>query len=139
LIDRAVIPKRPRLLSPEEFAAYSSDVCLHALFERQAARTPDAIALVFEDAQLSYAALDRQANRLAHDLVASGVGPDVRVGLCVDRSLDMLVARLAPFFADTPARLVVLDGETRDAAGPIEAPARAARALSIPHHSRSRS
>src|SRR5207248_10599344 len=61
----------------------------------QMARTPDAIAAVFEGEQISYRALSQRANRLARHLQARGVGPDVLVGLCVGRSLDMLVALLA--------------------------------------------
>ena len=64
-------------------------------FEAQVARTPDAVALVFEDETLSYAELNARANRLAHHLRALGVGPDVRVGICVERSLEMVVAVLA--------------------------------------------
>ena len=67
---------------------------LPALFAAQAARTPDAVAVVFEDAQLSYAALDAHANQLAHHLRALGVGPETVVGLCVERSLEMVVGLL---------------------------------------------
>ena len=73
--------------------------CPHAtlpeLFEAQVARTPDATALVFEDAALTYAALDARANRLAHHLIGRGVGPEVMVGLCFARSVEMLVGLLA--------------------------------------------
>ena len=61
------------------------------LFAAQVARRPDAIAVVFEDESLSYGALDRRANRLAHHLCALGVGPETVVGLCLARSLDMIV------------------------------------------------
>ncbi|MDX2093988.1 MAG: amino acid adenylation domain-containing protein, partial [Kofleriaceae bacterium] len=73
---------------------YPQDVCLHALFEQQVDRTPNAVAVVFEDSQLTYAELDRRANQLAHHLRARGVGPDVLVALCVERSLDMIVGIL---------------------------------------------
>ncbi|ETX03398.1 MAG: hypothetical protein ETSY1_00110 [Candidatus Entotheonella factor] len=73
----------------------SSDLCLHHMFEQQVARTPDAIAVVFEQHQLTYRELNRRANRLAHHLLALGVGPDVLVGLYVERSLEMVVGLLA--------------------------------------------
>ena len=67
---------------------------LPELFAAQAARTPDAVAVVFEDERLSYGELDARANRLAHHLRALGVGPEVVVGLCLERSLAMLVGLL---------------------------------------------
>jgi amino acid adenylation domain-containing protein len=69
--------------------------CVHELFEEQAGKIPDDIAVVFEGAQLSYAELDDRANRLAHHLRALGVGPEVCVGLHVERSVEMVVALLA--------------------------------------------
>ncbi|MBZ4423326.1 non-ribosomal peptide synthetase, partial [Myxococcus sp. RHSTA-1-4] len=69
--------------------------CLHGLFEAQAARTPDAIAVVFEDQQLTYRQLDERANRLAHHLRSLGVGPEVPVGIAVERSLELVVGLLA--------------------------------------------
>ncbi len=68
--------------------------CVHELFEREVDRAPDAIAAVFEGSALSYRELDRRANQLANHLRTLGVGPDVLVGLCVERSLEMLVALL---------------------------------------------
>jgi amino acid adenylation domain-containing protein len=73
--------------------------CIHELFEIQAARTPDAPALVFEGLTLSYAELNAQANRLAHHLVALGVRPDTRVAVCVPRGTDLMVALLATWKA----------------------------------------
>src|SRR3712207_3155988 len=67
---------------------------MHALFERQAALTPDAAALTFRDEHLSYSELNSRANRLAHHLRSLGVGPESRVGVCVERSVDMVVALL---------------------------------------------
>ena len=63
-------------------------------FERQAAMTPNAPAVIFDDSRLTYAELDRRANHLAHRLQFLGVGPDVLVGLSVQRSLDMVIGLL---------------------------------------------
>ena len=68
--------------------------CMHELFAAQARATPDRVAVQFEDGQLTYRELDERSNRLAHHLVALGVGPDILVGICVERSLDMLVGLL---------------------------------------------
>ena len=67
---------------------------LPALFAAQAQRTPDATAVIFEDRVLTYAALDAHANRLAHHLQSLGVGPETMVGLCVERSPEMVVGLL---------------------------------------------
>ena len=75
--------------------AYPAEVCLHRLFEEQVRRTPDATALVFEGTTLTYRELDGQANRLAHHLLTRGAGPDVLIGVCLHRSLDLVVALLA--------------------------------------------
>ncbi len=75
-------------------AEYPQDKCVHQLFEDQVAKTPDAIALETGHTRLTYSALDTQANRLAHHLRNLGVGPEMRVGLCVERSVDMLVGLL---------------------------------------------
>ena len=64
---------------------------LPELFEAQVARTPDAVAVVFEEQSLTYAELNARANQLAHYLIGKGVGPEVVVGLCVERSLEMVV------------------------------------------------
>jgi acyl-CoA synthetase (AMP-forming)/AMP-acid ligase II/acyl carrier protein len=68
--------------------------CLHELIEAQAKRTPRATAVVFEQETLTYDELDRRANALAHRLVAQGVGPDVTVGLKLERSLELIVGIL---------------------------------------------
>ncbi|HYH80745.1 MAG TPA: amino acid adenylation domain-containing protein [Longimicrobium sp.] len=69
--------------------------CVHELFEAQVARTPGAVALVHAGAPLAYAELNARANRLAHHLRGMGVGPDVRVGLCVERGPALVVGLLA--------------------------------------------
>ncbi|WP_027248867.1 non-ribosomal peptide synthetase [Planktothrix agardhii] len=76
----------------ETKADYSYNKCIHQLVEEQAERTPDAIAVVFENQQLTYAQLNNRANQLAHYLRSLGVETEVIVGLCVERSLEMIVA-----------------------------------------------
>jgi amino acid adenylation domain-containing protein/non-ribosomal peptide synthase protein (TIGR01720 family) len=73
---------------------YASDACVHQLIEAQVRRTPDAVALAFEGTSLTYSELNRRANRLASHLRQRGVGPEVRVGICLERSPDMVVALL---------------------------------------------
>ncbi|MES2299306.1 MAG: amino acid adenylation domain-containing protein, partial [Pseudomonadota bacterium] len=74
---------------------YAGELLMHQLFEAQAASSPDAIALEFEQHKLSYRELNRRANQLAHHLLALGVKPDQCVAICIDRSLEMVVALLA--------------------------------------------
>jgi amino acid adenylation domain-containing protein len=73
---------------------YPDDKCIHGLFETQAIRSPDALAVIFEGTQLTYRELDRRANQLAHFLQSLGVQPGVLVALCMERSLAMIVALL---------------------------------------------
>jgi surfactin family lipopeptide synthetase A len=81
---------------------YPKDKCIHELFEEQAERTPDAVAVIVpsaasghgEDEQLTYRELNRRANQLAHYLQRLGVGPEILVGLCVERSPEMVVGML---------------------------------------------
>ena len=73
---------------------YPPDACFHHVFEAQVERTPEAVALVFDEQQLTYRELNYRANRLAHDLRQLGVGPEVLVGICVERSLEMVVGLL---------------------------------------------
>ncbi|HEY0378532.1 MAG TPA: condensation domain-containing protein, partial [Pyrinomonadaceae bacterium] len=74
--------------------SYPREKCLHQLFEEQAERTPEAAAVVCEDEQVSYRELNERANRLAHYLRSLGVGPDVVVGVCLERSIEMVAALL---------------------------------------------
>src|SRR5215204_1669746 len=94
------------ILSPEEHhqvlhgwndtpADFPADRCIHHLFEQQAAATPEATALVFENTALSYAELNTCANRLAHHLIALGVRPDTRVAIALPRCAELVVAWLA--------------------------------------------
>jgi amino acid adenylation domain-containing protein len=73
---------------------YPKDKCIHQLFEEQVKRTPEAVAVVSEDRQLTYGELNRRANQLANYLKKLGVGPEVLVGICVERSLEMIVGLL---------------------------------------------
>ena len=75
-------------------ADYPKDACIHQLFEAQVEKTPDAIALAFEQQQLTYWELNQRANQLAHYLRNLGVKPETVVGICVERSLEMVVALL---------------------------------------------
>jgi amino acid adenylation domain-containing protein len=109
-------------------APYPRDRCVHELFEEQARRTPDAVALVSAGAVTSYGELDEQANRLARTLGAAGAGPGELVGVCLPRSAELITtllavlktgaaylpvdpghapAHLAAVLADAGARLVV--------------------------------
>jgi amino acid adenylation domain-containing protein/non-ribosomal peptide synthase protein (TIGR01720 family) len=104
---------------------YAEDKCVHQLFEEQAAQAPEHLAVASEERQLTYAELNTSANRVAHLLRQRGVGPDVAVGLCIERSAEMIVALLGvlkaggayvPLDSDNPtARLSKLVAETRPA------------------------
>ncbi|NJM89923.1 MAG: AMP-binding protein [Hydrococcus sp. RU_2_2] len=76
-------------------AKYPKEKCIHVLFEEQVEKTPDAIAIVFEEQQLAYRELNDRANQLAHYLNFVGVKPEATVGICVERSLEMSIAILA--------------------------------------------
>jgi len=93
------------LLTPEERhhilvewnetrSEYPADTCVHQLFEAQVEQAPDAIAVVFEGQRLTYRQLNRRANQLAQTLQKRGVGPESLVGVCMERSLEMVVALL---------------------------------------------
>ncbi|KEZ73617.1 hypothetical protein C5I_0112120, partial [Pseudomonas syringae pv. syringae FF5] len=93
-----VIPQAERRLLLNDFNDTASDfapvVPIHTLFEDQVRRNPDAVALVYEDRQLSYRQLNRRANHIARQLLQLGVQPDERVAICAERSLDMIVGLL---------------------------------------------
>ncbi|MBD9443941.1 non-ribosomal peptide synthetase [Pseudomonas sp. PDM04] len=74
---------------------FADPLCIHEMIARQVAATPEALAVTFGTRHLSYAELDAQANRLAHQLIERGVGPEVRVGVAMPRSEQLLVALLA--------------------------------------------
>ncbi len=99
LRDLLLLPEAERRLLLDvwsgERTAYPRDTGIAALFEAQVDASPDAVAVVFGDVELSYGELDRRANRLAHALRRHGVGPEVRVGLFARRSLEMVIATLA--------------------------------------------
>ena len=95
----AMLPRRRRsrkLLVEWNATAteYPSELCLHQLLAEQAGRTPERVAAVFGEESLSYAELDRRSSQLAQHLRSLGAGPDVLVGLLVERSLEMLVGLL---------------------------------------------
>ena len=91
----SVMPESERREVIEGFnatrVAYPEETLIHELFEAQVRRTPEAIAVIYEDMFLTYAELNSKANRLARYLRSRGVGPDQLVGLCIERSLEMVV------------------------------------------------
>ncbi|UCE20077.1 MAG: amino acid adenylation domain-containing protein [Gemmatimonadota bacterium] len=78
----------------ETSADFPNDKCINELFETQVEQIPEVVAIVFENQRLTYQQLNRESNRLAHYLQKLGVGPDVFVGICVERSLEMVVGIL---------------------------------------------
>jgi amino acid adenylation domain-containing protein len=94
--------ERQQILSTwNDTAAEGLACCVHQLFERQVERTPDSVAVEFpasgqaEAARLTYRQLNERANQLAHHLRSLGVGPEVRVGICMDRSIELVLGMLA--------------------------------------------
>jgi len=79
----------------DNHAEYPTDQCIHQMFEDQVVRTPDADALIFGGRQLTYLELNHRANQLAHFLRRLGVGPETPVGICVERSMEMVIGMLA--------------------------------------------
>ena len=133
-------PERELLLEERNSTQvdYPAQLCTHQLFEQQVERAPDAPAVVFEQETLTYAELNRQANRLAHELIELGVKPDARVTICMERSAAMLVGllailkaggayvpldpsypaeRLAYFLSDSQPTLLLADKVGREAVG----------------------
>ena len=98
LFELPLLPSREREQAVVEWndtaAAYPEDTCVHELFEAQVVRTPDAAAVGSDGRELTYRELDLRSNRLAHHLRRRGVGVESRVGLCVERSVDMMVGLL---------------------------------------------
>ncbi|PYP82534.1 MAG: non-ribosomal peptide synthetase, partial [Blastocatellia bacterium AA13] len=106
-------------------ADYPHDRSVPELFEQQVELSPDSVAVVYEGSQLSYDELNRRANQLAHYLREMGVGPDVKVGLCVERSLELIVGLIGvlkaggaylPLDADYPREriaFIIEDAECR--------------------------
>ena len=74
---------------------YKSGRCIHELFQEQVERTPEAVAVVFQEEELTYAQLNAKANQLAHRLQELGIGPEMLVGICMERSALMMAALLA--------------------------------------------
>jgi amino acid adenylation domain-containing protein len=133
-------PERDRILHRfnDTVAPFPSERCIQELFEEQAARTPEATALVFEGTSLTYAELNAQANRLAHHLIACGVRPGSLVAIALPRGIDLVVAllatlkaggvyvpmdpdypreRLAYMLADSSPRVLITDTTTVDTLG----------------------
>jgi len=121
--------------------SYPRDRCIHQLIEEQTDRAPEAVAISFEGEILSYGELDRRANQLAHYLRKRGVGPDVLVGICLERSPQIYVAilgvlkaggayvpldpgyprdRLQFILADSQAEVLIVEGCVADRAPPHE-------------------
>ncbi|HVR98866.1 MAG TPA: amino acid adenylation domain-containing protein, partial [Thermoanaerobaculia bacterium] len=92
LLDEA--ERHQLLVEWNDTAGFREDACLQDLFETQAARTPDAVAVVFEEESLSFGELDRRSARLARHLARRGVGPESRVAICIERSSEMVVVLL---------------------------------------------
>ncbi|HBL59459.1 MAG TPA: non-ribosomal peptide synthetase [Cyanobacteria bacterium UBA8803] len=99
---------------------YPKNQCIHELFEAQVEQSPDAIAVVFEDQHLTYRELNARANQLAHYLQSLGVRPEVLVGICVERSLEMIIGLLGilkaggayvPFDPEYPQQRLAFMGE----------------------------
>src|SRR5438067_13168538 len=91
----------------QAISPFPRERCVHELFEAQASRAPEAVALIFAGQRLTYGELNRKANQLAHCLLQHGAGPDVMIGLCVEPSIEMVVGLLG--ILKTGAAYVPLD------------------------------
>ena len=85
--------ERQQLIDATE-VAYPRETCVHQLFEMQAEKTPDAVAAVSDEREVTYRELNERSNRLARHLIGLGVAPGVLVGICVERSIEMIVGLL---------------------------------------------
>ncbi len=98
IADLPILTEVERRLVVEEWnrtdAKYPLDQCLHTFIEAQVEHSPDAVAVIFERHQLTYRELNNRANQLAHHLQQLEIGPDVLVGVCMERSLDLVIALL---------------------------------------------
>ncbi|MFB6596637.1 amino acid adenylation domain-containing protein [Streptomyces diastaticus] len=92
-MERGTAPRRPK--HPSNGSGYPADACLHELFQEQAARRPEATALVLGDRRVSYGELNARANRLARHLAGQGVGPGDLVGVCLERGPELVTGLLA--------------------------------------------
>ncbi|HEX8117495.1 MAG TPA: AMP-binding protein, partial [Pyrinomonadaceae bacterium] len=99
---------------------YERDSCVHEAFAAQAARTPDAVAVRFQDQELTFGELNARANQLAHHLRSLGVGPETLVGLCVERSVEMIVGLLGVLQAGAAYRPIDPDSQSERIAFMIE-------------------
>jgi len=100
-------------------------ICIHQLFEKQAEKTPEAVALIFEGKTMTYGELERRANQLAHLLQSHGVGPEVLVGICIRKSFEVVIGVLGilkaggayvPIDQETPGELaeyILNDSQTQ--------------------------
>ncbi|MBW4678521.1 MAG: amino acid adenylation domain-containing protein [Microcoleus vaginatus WJT46-NPBG5] len=86
--------EREQLLQLNYLADFSQNICIHQLFEEQVEKTPDAVAVVFENQKLTYQQLNQKANQLAHYLQHLAVTPEILVGIYVERSLETLIGIL---------------------------------------------
>src|ERR1700676_5761457 len=97
IVDVPTLPERERhriLYGWNDARAEFPDVCVHELFEQQVSRDPESVALVFKERQLSYRELNQRANQLAHYLQKRGIGPEILVGVCLERSPALLAVLL---------------------------------------------